>query len=90
MMDSPSSFLSVRHPLIRLFHLWPVPNYLQPLLNLGVLIQLQLSICVLIDPRIEMRIHGAETARQHALPATLPQLSFQHVKGPVRLGFIPC
>lgn len=89
-MDPPSSLLSVRHPLIRLFHLGPVPNHLQPLSNLWIVIQLQLSIRILIDPRIEMRIHGAETTRQHALPTTLPQLSFQHVKGPVRLRFISC
>ncbi len=43
-----------------------------------------------MNPRIEMRIHSAQpTARQHTLPATPPQLPLQHVKGPVRLRFVP-
>ena len=36
-----------------------------------------------------MRIHGAKPTRQHALPTTLPELPFQHVKRPVRLRFVP-
>ena len=90
MLNSPSSLLSLWHPLIRLFHRRHLPNHLQPLLNPGVLLQLQLSIRVLIDPWIELRIHGAKTTRQHALPTALAQLSFQYVIGPVRLRFVPC
>lgn len=54
------------------------------------MIQLQPRIRILMNPRIEMRIHSAKpTARQHTLPTTLPQLPLQHVKGPVRLRFVP-
>ena len=79
------STLPIWHPLIRLLHRWYVPNHLQPLLNLGVRIQIQPSIRALIQPRKKMSIHGAKPARQNALPATLSQLSFQLVKGPIRL-----
>ena len=85
----PLGLLPLRHPLIRLLHRRHPPNHPQPLLNPRIAIELELRIRILIDPRIKMRIHGAETARQHALPTTLPQLSLQHVKRPVRLRFVP-
>ena len=82
------SFLSLRHSFVRLLDRGHFPNAVQLPLDLGIAIQLQLRIRELIHPRIEVRINSTEAAGQHALTATLAQLTLQHVKRPVSLRFV--
>lgn len=61
---------------------------LEPLRDVGVLVQRQTSFLVQANPRLEVTVDGGDTTRDNALAVALLQLSLKHLVASVGLIFV--